>query len=300
MGRKRRTISVVRELAARQHGVFAREQLAGLGLSLALIDHWLRKQRVEAVERGVYSFARELLAREGNWMAAVLTTGPDALLSHRSAAAHWGFRQHVGPTEITTTRKLRSRPDLLPHCLPFSADEVTVHNGIPITTPGRTLFDIAHQIPRQALDRALREMEYLRLSGGPSLPDLVERYPGRTGIRAVKRLLAEGWFASPTRSELELRFTSFIDANDLPRPERNALVELNGRRIEVDFLWRKARVVVELDGYASHTTRHSFEDDRERDRLLQLAGFRVVRVTWRQLHGGHIALARDLLSLVRS
>ena len=77
-------------------------------------------------------------------------------------------------------------------------------------------------------------------------------------------------------------------------------MELKGRRIEVDFLWREARVAVELDGYAAHSTRHAFEDDRERDRLLQLADFRVIRVTWRQLNREGAALARDLLSLVRS
>ena len=119
-------------------------------------------------------------------------------------------------------------------------------------------------------------------------------------MRAVRRLLDAGWSAAPTRSELEADFQVFIDRYDLPRPERNALIDLPTRRVEVDLLWRSARLVVELDGYASHGTKHAFEDDRERDRMLQLAGLRVVRVTWRQLHRDQRALARDLRSLTRS
>lgn len=163
-----------------------------------------------------------------------------------------------------------------------------------MTTPGRTLFDIAHQIRRRELDKAMRETEYLRLSGGPSLPELVDRYPGRTGVRAVKRLIGAGWGDAPTRGELELRFDAFIDKCNLPRPERNALIDLGTRRVEIDFLWRSARLAVELDGWAAHGTRFAFEGDRERDRLLQLAGFRVIRVTWRQLHADPAALAHDL------
>jgi hypothetical protein len=134
-------------LAERQHGVFAREQLLELGIGAALVDHWLRKRRIEAVERGVYAFSRELLSREGRWMAAVLAAGAGALLSHGSAAALWGVRRpEAGAIHVTCPQKLRRRPGLLPHCLPFSPDEVTVHEGIPITTPSRTLFDMAHRV----------------------------------------------------------------------------------------------------------------------------------------------------------
>ena len=284
----------MREVASRQHGVGGRRQLLDLGIHATLIDHWLRARRIEAVERSVYALSRELLSREGRWMAGVLASGPGAVLSHRSAAAHWRIRPHAGATELTTPRKLKRHSGLVRHCLPISADEITVHDGIPITTPGRTLFDIAHRLAPWQLERAVRETDYLRLSGGPSLPDLVERYPGRTGISAIKRLLESGWSEAPTRSELEARFAVFIDEHNLPRPERNALIDLGTKRYEVDFLWRPAKLIVELDGYAAHRTRHAFEEDRESDRLLQLAGFRVVRVTWRQLHQDRRSLARDL------
>jgi hypothetical protein len=284
----------MRGLARRQHGVFALDQLRDARVSKRVVDHWLATERIVAVHRAVYSFS-ELLSREGRWMAAVLAAGPGAVLSHASAAALWGIRPDTGPpSHVTLPRKLLRRAGLATHYLPLAADESTSRNGIPVTTPGRTLFDIAHELRRSQLERAVREADYLRLSDGPSLRELVGRYPGRTGIRAVKRLLESGWSDAPTRSELEARFAAFIDEYDLPRPERNALIELPAKRIEVDFVWRAARLVVELDGYAAHRTRDAFEEDRERDRLLQLAGFRVLRVTWRQLHRDRRALVRDL------
>jgi len=158
----------MRELAERQHGVFGRRQLIDLGIGTALVDHCVRDGRIEVVDRGVYGFSRELLTREGRWMGAVLAAGPDAVLSHRSAAAHWGIREHSGPTEVTTPRKLKRRSGLVPHCLPMASDEVTTHSGIPVTTLGRTLLDIAHSLNPRQLERAMREADYLRLSGGPS------------------------------------------------------------------------------------------------------------------------------------
>jgi len=299
MGGKRRTIDVVRKLAERQHGVFARRQLLARGIGPDLIDNWLATGRIETVHRGVFAFSDVLLTRHGRWMAGVLAIGPDAVLSHGSAAALWEIRhQPSGPADITATRRPKRRAGLTLHCLPLELDERTTRLRIPVTTPGRTLFDIAHGLRRHDLERAMREADYRRLTGGPSLPELLRRYPRRTGVRAIRRLVAQGWSGSPTRQELELRFAEFIDEFDLPRPERNALVDLPGRRVEVDFLWRAALVVVELDGYAAHGTRQAFEDDRDRDRHLQLAGFRVVRVTWRQLHADRAALARDLRALI--
>jgi hypothetical protein len=273
-------------LAEAQHGVVGRWQLLALGIGPKLIEQWLKTERIEIVDRGVYSLSERLLTQRGRWMAGVLASGPDAVLSHRSAAALWEIKNYLGPTHVTTSRKLKPQPGFLPHCLPLAPDERTRKDGIPVTTPGRTLFDIAHGLRRHELEKAMSETEYLRLSGGPSLPELVARYPRRTGVRAVRRLLEHGFSDAPTRSELEER--------SLPQPERNALVDLGDRRVEVDFLWRQSLLVVELDGYAAHGTLFAFEDDRERDRLLQLAGFRVIRVTWRQLQADEPALARDL------
>ena len=289
----------MRELAERQHGAVARRQLLELGLGSRLIDHWREVERIKAVHRGVYALSEVLLSQQGRWMAAVLAVGSDAVLSHDSAAALWGIRRgRAGPIHVTVSRRLSRRPGLILHRLPLTPDEQTTRDGIPVTTVGRTLFDIAHSLRPRELEQAVREADYRRLSGGPSLPELVERYPRRTGVQAVRRLLERGWSEAPSRSELESRFAAFVDEYGLGEPERNALIDLGNRRVEVDFLWRRRRVAVELDGYAAHRTRHAFEDDRERDRLLQRAGFKVVRVTWRQLHAERSSLARDLRAML--
>ena len=97
-----------------------------------------------------------------------------------------------------------------------------------------------------------------------------------------------------TKRELELRFLAFLDAHGLERPRTNARIELDTGAKEVDCLWPEARLVAELDGYATHGTRRAFEDDRARDRALVVAGYRVVRITWRQLGDDGAALARQL------
>jgi hypothetical protein len=296
---ERRAISVdetIRRLATRQHGVVGRAQLVELGIGPAMIGRLLAARRMEVVYRGVYALSRDLLSREGRWLAAVMATGSDAALSHEAAAAHWRIRP--GPrasVDVVTPRRPRPRPGIRLHCLSLSADEVIIHDGIPVTTPARTIFDLAATLDLRALQRAVRETEHLRLSAGPSLPELVARYPGRTGVPQVRALIAAGDGAH-TRSDLEDRFLDLVDRAGLPPPEVNALVEVPDGRFEVDCLWRRAGLVVELDGFGAHGTRFAFEADRRRDRLLQLAGFDVWRVTYRQVRHERPTLLRDLRS----
>ncbi len=102
------------------------------------------------------------------------------------------------------------------------------------------------------------------------------------------------------RSGLEERFIDFLVRAVLPLPETNVTLELNGITLEVDCLWRAERVVVELDGHQAHGTRRAFEHDRRRDRALSVAGWRPVRVTWRQLGHGPEELERDLRAILGS
>jgi len=174
-------------------------------------------------------------------------------------------------------------------------DEVTVREGIPVTTVPRTLFDLAAVLRPRQLERALNEAEVLRLWDELSLLDLLRRYPRRQGSRTVRAILgAREAGATITRSELEVLFLEFVDWAHLPHPETNVTVE----GFEVDCLWRDARVVVELDGRSSHATLAAFERDRERDRVLLAAGWHPVRVTWRQLALTPHRLAADLRTLL--
>ncbi|MDP9134149.1 MAG: DUF559 domain-containing protein [Actinomycetota bacterium] len=281
---------MIAALAQRQHGVVARRQLVALGLGSRAIDHRVQCGRLHPIHRGVYAVGHRVLSRHGRWMAAVLSAGPDAVLSHQSAAALWGLRTTARTRiDVTTPNTLRARRGLHPHCAVLPQDEHTVHEGIPVTTPARTLLDLAGVLDRQGLDRVLNEAEVLRL---PGPAPLLERYPRKRGTKNLRSLLPTSRRSTPTRSELEDAFLAFLDDHRLPRPETNTVIE----GYEVDAVWREAKLIVELDGYATHGTRRGFERDRIRDRRLTTAGWRVVRITWQQLaQPGDLAEALDTL-----
>lgn len=174
------------------------------------------------------------------------------------------------------------RSRIHPHCAVLTPDEVTTIDGIPVTTPTRTLLDLAATLPRRAVEQAVNQAEILNLP-------VEVAHPGRRGVTRLRQLEP-----ARIRSELERRFLAFLKAAVLPRPQINTYIE----GFEAHFAWPDQRLVVELDGYATHRTRHAFETDRARDRHLQARGWRVVRVTWRQLHGQPGALARALRALL--
>jgi hypothetical protein len=225
-------------------------------------------------------------------MAAVLATG--GTLSHRSAAALWGMLPYRY-LEVTTANG-RRRFGIHIHRGDVPDDERTREHGIPVTTPPRTVLDLAAVLRPRHLERAINDAEAQGLSDPLSLPDLIARYPRHRGVRALKKILDRG--TGTTRSELEVRFLEFIRARGLPAPETNAHLLIRGAWTECDCLWREQGLVVELDGRAWHSTAAAFERDRERDRALNAEGFRTVRVTWRQLHESPEALAADLRSLL--
>jgi hypothetical protein len=262
-----------------------------MGVGSRAIDHRVACERLHLVHRGVYAVGHRLLSRHGRWPAAVLACGPGAVLSHRSAAALWDIRSTGRVSvEVTSPKRLHPRPGLHPHRAVLPADEITVHDTIPATTPARTLLDLAAVVPRQTLERALDEAEVLRLPGPHALLD---RYPRRTGTRTLRTLVLDARSPTPTRSELEDRFLTFLDEWGFDRPGINTNIE----EWEVDAVWHEARLIVELDGFATHGTRKAFERDRRRDRRLTASGWRVIRLTWRQL-GEPAELAAELAHLL--
>lgn len=146
----------------------------------------------------------------------------------------------------------------------------------------------------------MREAERLRLYDSLSLEDLLARHPRRRGAAAIRECLRRRRElpGGISREELEARFVAFLDRAGLPRPQLNAWLALDERRFQVDCLWRRQRLIVEMDGYATHGIRTTFESDRERDRLLHVAGWRVVRITWRQMHQEPETIVGDLQKLL--
>ena len=290
---------MVAALAGRQHGVVARRQLLELGLGRGAIAHRVEGGRLHPLHRGVYAVGHRVPTTQRAWMAAVLVAD-GAVLSHRSAGALWGILGSARRnTEITVARYVRPRARIEIHEGPLPPDEVTTRNGIAVTTPARTLLDLAAVVSPHHLERAATEAEIQRLTSPTSLAALVARYPTRTGTKAIRKLLRTRDIGrNITKHQLELRFLAFLDAQRLTRPRINATVDLHPKPREVDCLWPYHRLVAELDGFATHGTRKAFEEDRERDRALLVAGYRVTRITWRQLAEDEQALAEALRSLL--
>lgn len=175
-------------------------------------------------------------------------------------------------------------------------DERMVEDGIPVTSPFRTIFDLALVLDRRALERAFHEAEVRGLRDRVSLPVLLERYPGRRGARNLRALLEEPEPVGFTRNDFEEAFVAFVDAHALRRPRMNADLALRGRFFQVDALWEDERVAVELDSRSVHGTDRNFESDKQRDRILLAEGWRTIRITWRQLKNEPAEVAADLRS----
>jgi very-short-patch-repair endonuclease len=293
--RARDSAVALAELARRQHGVVARRQLVELGLGRHYIGRQIERGRLHVLHRGVYAVGHRALTRDGSRMAAVLAAGDGAVLRRRSAAALWGIREGDPARIEVAAATERRRPGIVVHRTVLPDDETTTHRGIPVTTPARTLLDLAAILDDHGLARACERAESLRLGSPTSLRDLVDRHPGRPGTPKIRKLLGAGRIVDiATRSDLERRFLSLLDANGLPRPRVNERLGA----FEPDFAWPAQRLIVETDGFATHGTRDAFERDRARDRALLAAGWRVARITPRQLAAEPERLAAELRALL--
>lgn len=289
----------VAAIAAHQHDVIAWRQLRALGIGRGAIRHRLATGRLHAVQLGVYAVGSPRLAGRGRWMAAVLSCGEDALLSHRDAAAVWDIGSTGGARIDVTTigRGRRERRGIILHRVRrLHPDDRAELDGIPTTSLPRTLLDLAEVVSRARLEDAFESAERLRLLDLSAVAELFERSPGRRGLKPLRALLADAAEpAAETRSELERRFLIFCREAGLPRPSVNVSVA----GFEVDAFWPEARLVVELDGYAFHRTRTAFERDRARDAELQLGGCRVLRITHRMLEREAAAVAERVHAMLR-
>jgi len=228
-------------------------------------------------------------------MAAVLSCGKGAVLSHRSAARLWRLLSPAFESIDVTRPDRRVRRDrVVGHRSELCDDEWLVEGGIPVTSPFRTIFDLAAVASRREVERAWHEAEVRRLTDRVSLPMLLERYPGRRGTRVLRELLDSAAPIGISRNEFEEAFLALVDASGVRRPRMNADLWLRGRFIEVDALWQPERFAVELDGRGVHGTKKRFETDRQRDRILVAEDYRTMHVTWLQLRDEPDEIAADL------
>ena len=275
-----RADEIIRDLAARQHGVVARRQLLDAGLSIKAVRVRAERGQLLRLHRGVYAVGHRQLRREGHWLAAVLAIGPGAVLSHRDAAGLHGIRPaNHATTEVTSPARGRKAAGIVVHHATLLPDDVTTIHAIPVTTLARTLVDLASVVPADHLAKALREADQQQRLDVQAIERALQRTRGRRGPghRAMRAALAEleAIATSLTRSSLEAAFLKLTDEAGLPRPRTNADIE----SLNVDALWQDHRLVVELDGWQTHHTRHAFQQDRTRDVTLLRAGYRVARFT---------------------
>jgi len=274
-------------------GAVTAAQLRAAGFSRSAIGRRTASGLLRRVHRGVY-LVGPVDPPRARLKAALLACGPGATLSHRAAAALWRLGALPDGAVDVTVATARGPPGIRTHRMRLPPGEVTHREGLALTTPARTLLDLAAVLGPTDLARALEEAEVLGLAGRPALLGLLARHRGRRGAAALRELLRHGEEPAMTRSEAEARLVGLVRAARLPAPAANARVA----RHEVDLLWREQRLVVEVDGYRFHSTRAAFERDRRRDAELLAAGFRVIRVTWRQIvdepHSLVATLARAL------
>ncbi len=273
----------IARLAGRQHGLVTTAQLNALGFSNQAIAVRGAAGRLHRLHRGVYSVGHTIVTVAGHRLAAVLASGGDALASHTMAAAIWGVRpDHGRLRHVTTERGGRSRPGVRVHRAPdLATADRTLRDRIPVTSLARTLVDLGDVVKPDHVRAAFIRAEQLRLLDMKTVDEALaraSRRPGPAILREVLRGYDPRWQA--TRSPLELRLLDAVAGRGLPEPEVNEWVD---GRYMVDFLWRDHRVIVETDGNQAHGTDGARRRDARRERELRLRGFKVLRVTHREL-----------------
>ena len=275
--------SALGELAGRQYGRVSTAQLRALGFSPNAISRRTRAGRLHRLHRGVYAVGHVIPSPLGNRMAAVLAV-PASALGRRSAGAHLGARPYSGTPELVVTRGggRARRPGLIVlRATHLSPADLTVIDGIPVTTFARTALDLAAVLPQQQdVKRLLTRGEQRGLFDLNALRATMARAPRHRGIKPLAAALtALHPDAVLNDTDLEAAMAELTDAHGLPRASFQ--FPLLGHR--VDFHWPEAGLVAQTDGFEFHRSRQAFQDDRAQDRALQLAGFRVLRFTWDDL-----------------
>ncbi len=267
----------VAQLAAAQWGVLSFDELGSCGLTRKEVMTRVRNGHLHPLYRGVYAVGHTNLTREGAFLAAVKACGPTAHLSHYSAAALYGLvRWDYRYPEVTVTGK-RRHAGIRTHRT--TIPDATHHQGIPITTPARTLIDLAGQLDYGPLRRAVREAQR-HLVTIPQILTTLDRLGPRPGIANLTKILATGH--APTRSELEDAVLDLLLNAGFQQPDINQPIRIQGRRIVPDFRWPHEHLVIEADGAHWHDNRLTREDDAEKQAILEAHGERVIRISWPQ------------------
>lgn len=249
--------------------MISRRQLLDLGVGRGSIDWWLQTGRLHRIHRGVYALGHPVVSLRGRWIAALLACGRGSLLSHRSAGVARGvLDDDQAVIDVTAPNARGPLEGVRVH---RGRREMTRVDGLPVTTMDQTLADLAAVLTERELERAVDAA----IRHGHELHERPRRgKPGAATLTALTRRNDQGH--TVTRSALEERFLKAVRRAGLPDPELNVRIE----GLEVDAVWRDARLIVELDGARYHDQPGARRADRRRDARLTAAGWRVLRAGW--------------------
>jgi hypothetical protein len=277
-------------IAGRQHGYITRARLLAIGLGRRAIQYWVSTGRLIPVYAGVYAVGYVQRTPVARSCAAVLACGEKAALSHGSAASLWGFYKHWDMPFEVTAPSIRIREGIKVHrCRTLARRDITRQLGIRVTSPARSVLDNAPRLAGKRLSRFVNDAlrtPYLHVA---DLADVLNRNPNHP---ATKRILP--FVRAPTNSPLEDDFLEFARRYGLPVPTTNT--HLLG--YEIDVLYPRERVIVEIDSAGFHMDRYTFERDRKRDVVMLVAGYVTVRITDERMKHDAEEEARRLLDIL--
>ena len=288
-------------MAAARDGVLSLEQLRACGLAGHAIGVRVRNGSLHRIHRGVYAVGHPGISLRGRFRAAVLACGRGTALAFHAAAAEWQFISwRERPIEVLVTRGGARRIEGVHarRSRSLTRRDVRLRDGIPVTSPARTLLDLATVLPERALRRAARQAQALRLVSTDELLEIADRCNGHHGAANLRAGVADG--PAATRSPLEDMLLDLVEGAGLRRPDVNVPLRVGGETIIPDLLWRDERVAVEADSVTWHDNKLTREHDAHKQAILEAAGWRVVRVTHDQAkrHPGQ-TLARIRAALSR-
>ncbi len=242
----------------------------------------LRNGRLHEIHRGVYLPGHPVLTAHARDMAALLACGPHAVLSHQSAASLWGLLSYPAsaPAYVTIPpERSATRPRIKVRRAAIARADIRWRERMPLTSPPRTILDLAGELGKDDLERLVAEADYRRLASAPELRDQIERNPGKRGNATLRTVLELPGGPARTRSPAERLMLQLLRQAGLTGYELNQRIH----GFEVDVLWRELSFAVEIDGYDAHSGRLAFERDRLKVATLKAQGLDVMPITPRQL-----------------
>ena len=287
-------------VASTQQSLVTWNQALAAGLDERTVCRWLERGRLVQRQDGVFALAGVPETKEQRLWAAWLAAGPDAVFSHRTAASQWEI--HPGGAamiELTVPRNRTPEPAgvILHRLADMQPDHIRWRDGLPITSPARTLVDVGAVLGRRQVEKALeRALVHGVTTVGQVwlvLDDVARK--GRAGVGVMRRILEQRPLGRKIPDGmLEPEMAKLLRDYNLPPAVFQHPVEFEGRRMKIDFAYPDLMIAIEVDGYVTHRTVDELQDDVERQNLLVELGWVVIRFSWRHITGAPDYVAERL------